>query len=628
MQRTQRFGSGLVLVLAAAALQGCAVVRDDLLFKSEARAALGKDVADSWSKVDTMKAVEVARANYTAIHERRLADVDIYQSNLQTLLQAQLAVGYSSPLMKQMTSLQGHAGVTRFQGYCFNTLTTNDPYCTFWSPKELAGYKEVANAYAAGPPLMQIRAIDAKVPARFATSFQRAQLARASAEARWQELFAVALRITGEKLPACAVWTKAADDKARKLWKERVAKSPLLAVDLGSDATAVDAACAAREAASNEFMTALLWPAIMAKVNVGPKVDEDKPIDPALIKSARDAVLAGKPQNPLLDQIAKVEAQQVALDTKRLAAQVAKAEIKKAQADAGDEAVSALKGTQTSIAALETAVGKLTVLASAAAPVNEFAKDALLDLKRESLTAFFKAIKDAKPGEPPPTGGGKVATALILFANFSDKNNARVAAVETVGMESLALQDQLNQLEGQRVKRTIALLEQGVKLEQARADAMVAQLDALIKADAYLQAFKYDIALDAKTSQIAFDKLPLQAALLGKASIECPKCKGKAPTPVEVPPEMRSQLYLGVAGYLNTAVTYQPLMYRLEAQETALSQSGRMDAAEVNVQTWNAVLSSNVQQLKTWAEFGITKDDFQKGLNNLFTGLIAVGVLK
>ena len=54
----------------------------------------------------------------------------------------------------------------------------------------------------------------------------------------------------------------------------------------------------------------------------------------------------------------------------------------------------------------------------------------------------------------------------------------------------------------------------------------------------------------------------------------------------------------------------------------------RMDAAEINVQTWNAVLSSNVQQLRTWSEFGITKDDFQKGLNNLFTGLIAIGVLK
>ena len=66
----------------------------------------------------------------------------------------------------------------------------------------------------------------------------------------------------------------------------------------------------------------------------------------------------------------------------------------------------------------------------------------------------------------------------------------------------------------------------------------------------------------------------------------------------------------------------------MEAHETALSQSGRMDAAEINVQTWNAVLSSNVQQLRTWSEFGITKDDFQKGLNNLFTGLIAIGVLK
>lgn len=630
MQRTQRFGSELLLVLAVGALQGCAVMRDDLLFKSETRTSLGKDVADSWSKADPMKALELARANYTAIYERRLADSDVDQTNLQTFLLARLAVGYDTPLIKQMASLQSRAGVARFQDYCFKPPANSDPYCTFWSPKELAGDREVARAYAEKLPLMQIMAIDANVPARFAKNFQRSQLASANADATWQNLSSVALRITGEKLPVCTVWTKSDGDKARKLWKERVAKSPLLTEDLGTDAVNVENACAAKEKASGDFMTALLWPAIMAKISAGGSIDDSKPLSEEQIKSARMAVLGDKPKNLLLDQKAKVEALQVELDAKRLEAQLAIAEVKKAQADADadHENDSALKGAQDSIAALEKAVGQLKVLAERAAPANEFAKDALLDLKRDSLTAFFKAIKDAKPGEAPPAGSGRVATALILFANFSDKNNARIAVAENVGMESLALQEQLTKLEGQRVKRVIALLEQGVKLEQARFDAMVAQLDAYIKADAFVQSFKLEIAADPRTSLLAFDTLPLQTALLGKARIECPKCKGKAPTVVEVPPEVRSQLYRGIAGYLNTAVTYQPLMYRLEVQETALSQSGRMDAAEINVQTWNAVLSSNIQQLKTWSEFGITKDDFQKGLNNLFTGLIAVGVLK
>lgn len=628
MQRTQRFGSGLVLLLAAAVLQGCAVVRDDLLFKSEARAALGKDVADSWSKVEPTKAVEVARANYTAIHDRRLADVDLYQANLQTLLQAYLAVGYSTPLMKQMSSLQNHAGAAGFQNYCFRAPTISDPYCSFWNPNELVGSKEVAQAFAAKRPTMEIRAIDAKVPARFALRFQRAQRAIADAEVAWQDLSAIALRITGEKLPVCALWTKAEGDKAKTLWKERVAKSPLLTVDLGVDAKNVDNACRAKADASDDLRVALLWPEIIAKIAAAGPVDDSKPIDQKLIIQARDAVLAAPPKNPLFKQLAKVEAMQVSLDAKRAEAQVAKESVKKAQADAGGEQSSALRSTKESIAALEKAVDELKTIAELAAPSNDFAKDALLDLKGESLTAFFKAIKDAEPGKEPPTGGGKVATALILFANFSDKNNTRIAAAEKVGMESLALQEQLTKLEGQRVKRAIALMEQGVKLEQARFDAMVAQLDAHIKADSFVQGFKYDIAADARTSQLTIDTLTLQSALLGKASVECPKCKGKTPMVVEVPPEMRNQLYQGVAGYLNTAVTYQPLRYRLEAQEVALSQSGRMDAAEVNVQTWNAVLSSNVQQLKTWAEFGISKDDFQKGLNNLFTGLIAVGVLK
>ena len=126
---------------------------------------------------------------------------------------------------------------------------------------------------------------------------------------------------------------------------------------------------------------------------------------------------------------------QAELDAKRLDAQVAKAEVEKAQEKVGDETTSALKGTQQSIGGLESAVGKLKSLAELA-PDNPFAKDALLDLKQESLASFFKAIKDAKPGEAPPAGGGKVATALILFANFSDKNNARIAAAEKVGMES------------------------------------------------------------------------------------------------------------------------------------------------------------------------------------------------
>jgi len=167
-----------------------------------------------------------------------------------------------------------------------------------------------------------------------------------------------------------------------------------------------------------------------------------------------------------------------------------------------------------------------------------------------------------------------------------------------------------------------------LKLKQAKVDAMVSQLEAYILADSYVQAFKIDLGANAETSKIGLGHLSLQSAVTGKASVTCDKCRNKTPVQIEVPPEARSKLLLGASTYLQAGVTYQPLKYKIDAQETALSQVGRMDAAELNIQVWNVILSSNVQQLSTWASFGITEDQFQKGLNNLFTGLIAVGVLK
>ena len=223
-------------------------------------------------------------------------------------------------------------------------------------------------------------------------------------------------------------------------------------------------------------------------------------------------------------------------------------------------------------------------------------------------------------------GTGKAASTAILFANYFDKTTARFKAVEEYGLATLALEEQLIAFEQQRVKREIAVQEQRLKLAQEKLKVLETALESYMAADGHLQQFvsKYpgarlhDALLGASTFKFS---CPAEAS-------ESDPCYKKKEIRGPADTDARTSLWIGLGTYIQSAVMYPHQFRQLTENEVALDRSDRMAASELNLQVWDAVLTSNVNQLEAWSKFGVTNAEFQTAVNNVLTGLIAVGVLR
>jgi hypothetical protein len=559
----------LEILLCASALQGCA------LMHSPAKEMLGKEAKDAWEKTDLRKPVEVARTNYEGIYTRQMVNIDDLKNLNRDNLTLQLAVSYAKTVEQGVSTLQAQANISEKTYPC--KVDAKLGYCSFASHD-------------------------------FSKQFSVVEKNLKNKKDIWRSLFASAHRQTGKSLPSCAQWM-AADGRAKKPWLEMLSKDAGLAGDLGPQGSLVTSTCTDWLAQEAELRKLL-----------GSSGDVAAP-------GADWAVLL-KPKT-LPAQLDKVDALQLKLDElKAQAAQaqdaVAKAEEAGKAADDAAQTESALTKLQEATAKFEAAADKV-LKASAKFPNNPFLKDLTLKLKKDSLSAFFKTVKDAKPGESPPATSGKAAAAAVLFSNYFDTTTKRLKEAQEFGLAALALEEQLAEIERQRVQREIAVQEQRIKLAQMKVEVMQKQLEEYLKADGYLTTF--------------VDRHPganLHDALLGKpVDHRCPEkaakpdpCYQKERVTAPATADARTSLWLGFGTYMQAQVTYPHRLQQLTTQEQALESADRLAASELNLQVWDTVVTSNINQLAHWASFGITKDEFQKAINNVLTGLIAVGVLK
>lgn len=579
------------LIFCLGVLQGCAFMH------SPAKEALGKDVKDTWTKAqaELPKPVAAARENYEGIHTRQLAALDDLKTVTRDSLLLQTAVGYDRTVEQHIGSLQKAAGISSATHPC----------------KDVGGYCSFAES-------------------DFWPSYRAVRLALKNNRDIWASMNLSAQRAVGKALPSCDAWVDP-DGKVKKLWVELSAKDAAILGELGPNASGLTDVCTkmvANQAKLKKLLQASaaepVDPKQALKILAAPNAPSTEQREAAL------QVLFGTDTIP--SQMQKVDELQGQLTALKKHAQEAKDAVDKAEAAGKEADEEEKKSPQTAGQKLESAsrefakAAEKVLAAEKQFPNNPFVKDVALVFKSESLTAFFKSLSKAAAGEAPPAGTGKAASTAILFANYFDKQTARFKATEQYGLATLALEEQLNAFEQQRNKHDIDVLEQRLKLAQQKLVVLETALQHYITADGHLQVFLKQ-----------YPGARLHDALMGSATFKqsCPAgvseadpCYKKKEVLAPANTNARTSLWMGLGMYIQSATMYPHQFRQLTENEMALDRADRMAASELNLHVWDAVLTSNVNQLEAWSKYGITTDEFQKGLNNVFTALIAAGVLK
>jgi hypothetical protein len=279
--------------------------------------------------------------------------------------------------------------------------------------------------------------------------------------------------------------------------------------------------------------------------------------------------------------------------TAREHAKAAKAEIA-AEEDAGRSNSEALKNASVN---LKNAVGFINQAG------DIFSAEFIAEEKQDSLNAFFQAIDKAEADKDPAAGTGRAASALILFADFFDKNTARFKPSESASLTGLTLQRRLAAVEQASYAKAIAGLERRVKLKEQRAALLKEQLERVMAADMMLSK--------STSEQLG---MPFMALVAPKDP------KPGAPGNEDV--------WLGMAYYLDANIRMQAVHTKLMLQLNAQERIENVDVAGANLTSWKTLVDANVEQLSAWASEGIRNEDIAAVFDAVAKLAIAIGVNK
>lgn len=509
---------------------------------SETRDAQGKAAKESWAKVDLGAQTSIARKNLTQLYELQLTTEDQSRDLRQDALVRALAQSYGKPMQGALVDLQSALGIVPGMYPCtVAPIAANAPAAPCSFQPTFASWREHRDR-----ELLQ--------------------------QDMWVSLDALVTRFVGTPLPSCAGWTSQPTVQAS--WTKQFETSKELRAAVPGGVNRVSAIC-------DELIKA---------------------------QSARiDLVKGIAPNSAWPMELARALTEQKALDDLRAQALAVAAEVraaKKALEEAEDaDDLSRLDEVKKAAERLEMAVAQLKALADLA-PGNPILKDMLLDAKQDSLNAFLKTVKDAKPGEDPPAASGRAATAVVLFANFFDSTSKRLKKAEEFGLAGLVLERRLAEIEQARVQRAIQVQQQRISLTKARAAVAEDQLHAYMTADAHWSKLPAEVM-----------RMPVHQALLGDG--------------VSAPgPTVREDLWTALGIYLDAGTRLDAAMHKLALQQISLDRMEAVSASETSLQSWAALIGSNVDQLAAWSASGVRKEHLSQLVNGVSAVFIAYGVNK
>lgn len=540
-------GVGVVAALVGClSLQACGT-----MLYSETRDGQGKAAKEAWGKVDLAGQTSIARQNLAQLQSLRQATISQNELFQREALALSLGKASDETIRDVFANTQqmlqvGQAGVDCARRILAPVSATGGKpeYCSFGDLQKQ--WSAVMDGRGGLRPLNAV----------------------------WDAKARAIEREFGSPLPTCthwldpakkleAAWTKKANGDARLL--------SLLTPPVGDSVTGLCTKIATQEQARSNLISA------------------------TMSKSALAAAITryGK----LRDDLAALKVK--AADSKQ-PVDAAKVEVAKQQA-ADDGEGSNLAAVKRASANLATAVDGLAKVA-AQFPDNDYLKNALAEIKQESLNDFLKSIKDAKPGEAPPADTGKAAAAVILFADYFDQTSKRFKASADYGLAAMVLERKLAELEQARVQRAIAVNEQRVDLAKRTMQVLELQLESYLTADAYATQ-----AIDAAGPRM------FRTFMLGNTAADL---------------QTRERVAAAIVGLSEGGITYASELDRLKAQENALERLNALTASEMSLQAWNTLIGSNVDQLAVWAGTGIKQEQISQLINNLAAVFIAYGVNK
>ncbi len=536
----------IVAIVGCLSLQACG----SMLY-SETRDGQGKAAKEAWGKVALAGQTSIARQNLTQLQDLRQATISQNELFQREALALSLGMASDETVRDVFANTQQMLRVGQSGLDCAIRIpapasaTSGKPdYCSFSDLQKR--WSDVMDGRGGLRPL----------------------------NALWDAKASAIGREFGSPLPTCAQWL----DPAKKL-----------------------EAAWTKKANGDARLTSLLTPPIgdsvteLCKKIVAREQDRSNLVSDRMSKSALAAAITR--YGELRDILSKLKLQAA---ESRQPVDAAKVEVAKQQA--------ADDGKGSNLAAVKQASANLTIaidgLAKSAAqfPGNDYLKDALAEIKQESLNDFLKSIKDAKPGEAPPADTGKAAAVVILFADYFDQTSKRFKASDDYGLAAMVLERKLAELEQARVQRAIAVNEQRVELAKRTMQVLELQLESYLTADVYATQ-----AIDAAGPRM------FRTFMLGKTAADV---------------QTREWVAAAIVGLSEGGITYAAELDRLTAQENALERLNALTASEMSLQAWNTLIGSNVDQLAVWAGTGIKQEQISQLINNLAAMFIAYGVNK
>jgi len=509
---------------------------------SETRDAQGKAAKEAWGKVDLEGQTSIARKNLIALYDQSLSAIENFGQLQQDFLVTGLALSYGRSAHAALVDMQAKLGVAPSEYPCAIASVDATKYCSF---------SNIARAWD-----------DARLKERTALN-------------QWKGLKNDIELVTDLTIPTCTAYASGAQSVAALI--QKLQKEPKISKIVVDEKFGLGPICNSWAAAREE---------------------------------KKALVTKQSPNSLWLSAIAVDEAEQKKLSGLRAEALLASAEVREAMSDADSASTetgwesenSKLAKVQKTTAKLASTVTTLLNLAKHA-PDNLFLKEVVLDAKLESLNAFFKSLKDAKPGEDPPAPTGKAAAAVILFSNYFDETGKALKRAQGYGVAGLVLERRLAEIEQERVKRKIAVQQQQVALTEAIAQLTEQQLDVYIDADITFSM----LSDDSREAQV-------HTILVGNDS--------------KVTPRDREFYYRSITAYIDSGPLISTAIEKLKAQSTSLMRMDAVTASETSLKSWSALIGTNVDQLAIWAASGIKSEHILQFINSLAAVYIAYGVNK
>jgi hypothetical protein len=235
-----------------------------------------------------------------------------------------------------------------------------------------------------------------------------------------------------------------------------------------------------------------------------------------------------------------------------------------------------------------------------------FSVQFISDKEQDALNEFLGTITDAPAGKTPPADSPKAAMALVLFPDLFDQAKKQLANADKASLVPLILQKNLSKIAYDSVTREIETRKLRISILEQQATLLRQQVVTFIEVDNLVTSKNF-------------------APLLQKPMVNVLQPTSTSST-AAVDDDQRIWVWKAAAMSTDAGVRHGSEVSKLQFKLNALENEITLGYAEANITQWNTLVSSNVDQMATFAATGIKTEQILALINSLTLLWIGVGV--